>query len=276
MKNLYRFEFKRLIHSAGFWIALCTGMIISILDIVLHGIPMSKNVMDPAEMTEYILMSPVKVCENWMGATYYWNCKVLLILLPLLATMPFAYTFYKDSMDGISNSICTRISKYKYRKCKFVVTFLSGAFVNGVPFLFNYMAYLALMPSINPDPGSLSDHLGTKSAFASIYYGHVNLYIIASIFMIALFGGAMAVTALYASFYVKKIYTVYVYPCLLYVGVICFFDILELQSWEPNRLLDPSINVYRLIPFVVEFLVIMVIAIFEFFLSGKKKESVGM
>jgi hypothetical protein len=276
MKNLYRFELKRLLHSIGFWVALCTGMIISIIDIIFNGIPMSKYVVEPSEALEYTLLSPIKVCENWMGATYYWNGKILLLMLPLLATMPFAYTFYKDNVNGVYNSICTRISKKYYKRCKFVVTFLSGAFVTGFPFLFNYMAYLTLMPSINPEPGSVSDHLGTKSYFADIYYEHVNVYILVSIIMIALFGGAMAVTALYASFYVNKIYTVYVYPCLLYIGMICLCDILGIQEWEPNIFLDSSINYQRLVPFIVEFIIVMLVAIYEFFVSGRNKEGVGL
>ena len=275
MKKLLNFEMKRTLHSKGFWISLGIGVVIALFDFFTYGLAWSRELVGLDECREYILFIPVKVAENWLGGKVYWTSKALLFLLPLLSVLPFAYSFYGDMSDGMINVLCTRISKKVYMKCKYIVTFVSGMIAVIIPWLINYMLCLLVMPSINPQVASLADHIHANDSYAWLYYHHNNIYIILSIIILGLYAGVLAVSALYASFYANKIYTVYIYPYMIYIGFVCLFDLLGFKNWEPINMLDPVFSGGKLIPFIVEFVILMSISIYEFFIKSKERDNVN-
>ena len=96
--------------------------------------------------------------------------------------------------------------------------------------------------------------------------------IISLLMVIFLFSGALAVFALNVAFYSNHIFTVLLAPLVLNVFLSALFQLLNLQSWEPSNFINPAYSSPRMIPFVVETAVLLIITGWEFIYRGRQED----
>ena len=89
MKPVIKFEFYRAFRSGGFYVALLLGTALAIGDIVLF-----HNAFRDTIDTKVVM-------QTWIGTDYQFVTNSLFYaLLPILAALPYAGTYYEDIKTG--------------------------------------------------------------------------------------------------------------------------------------------------------------------------------
>ena len=80
-----------------------------------------------------------------MGDGAYYTLFVRLI--PILATIPYAITYYTDNKKGIVKNYYSRTKKINYLIAKFIAVFTTGGTAAVFPLALNVFASAAVLPS---------------------------------------------------------------------------------------------------------------------------------
>ena len=235
MKQMIKFEVKRMLRNPGFYIAMMIGLIVSAAHWIVEVLPVVRR-MDKYMSLDFALLYPPNLYNSWICEGNNMYSYLYLLILPILVTLPYAATFFSDVNDHLIEFICTRADKREYFYAKFTAVFLSGGIVSCVPLIFNISALLFTHPAV---------------------------YVAISLMVIFLFSGALAVFALNVAFYSNHIFTVLLAPLVLNVFLSALFQLLNLQSWEPSNFINPAYSSPRMIPFVVETAVLLIITGWE-------------
>ncbi|HRL57609.1 MAG TPA: hypothetical protein PK462_10175, partial [Lachnospira sp.] len=174
--------------------------------------------------------------------------------------------------DHLIEFICTRADKREYFYAKFTAVFLSGGIVSCVPLIFNILLCIAVVPVIKPQAADSTSNMVPKGSFSALLFTHPAVYVAISLMVIFLFSGALAVFALNVAFYSNHIFTVLLAPLVLNVFLSALFQLLNLQSWEPSNFINPAYSSPRMIPFVVETAVLLIITGWEFIYRGRQED----
>ena len=128
MKRIMRFEFYRAFRSRGFYIALCAGIGIAVADILLFYQAFRQEI-----STKVFL-------QAWIGTDYQFVTNGLFyILLPVIAALPYAGSYYEDLKSGYLKHILISTSRRSYYTAKAVVVFTMGAITVMIPLLIDMM-----------------------------------------------------------------------------------------------------------------------------------------
>lgn len=271
MKQMYLFEVKRMLKNPGFYIALLIGGIISIVHWVMLVIPYALK-LDKYMSMDIALKYPSNLYNNWICEGNNMYSYLYFLILPILVTLPYATTFFSDVNNNLIAFICTRTSKKQYFYAKFAAVFLSGGIVSSVPLIFNILLCMAVVPSIKPEAADSTSNMLPKGSFSTLLFSHPAVYVALSLIIIFIFGGALAAFALNIAFYSNHIFTVLLAPLVLNVFLASLFELLNLQAWEPGNFINPAYNEPRIIPFIVETAVLIIITGWEFIYRGRRED----
>lgn len=195
-----------------------------------------------------------------------------LLILPILVTLPYVATFFSDVNNHLIEFICTRADKREYFYAKFTAVFLSGGIVSCVPLIFNILLCTAVVPTIKPQAAASTSNMVPKGSFSALLFTHPAVYVAISLMVIFLFSGALAAFALNVAFYSNHIFTVLLAPLVLNVFLSALFQLLNLQSWEPSNFINPAYSSPRMIPFIVETAVLLLVTGWEFIYRGRQED----
>ncbi len=271
--NIYRFELRRAFKTPGFYLSLFIGCIIVIADWVNYGLQYALHLDEwMNDYSAYAMLYPDNVYESWIGTSDSKYAAFFFLIMPLLVVLPFAASFYKDNKNNFINYICTRVRKKDYLRAKFVSTFISGGMVVIIPLVLNFILCASVLPCILPQPADGMCHVEPKTSMSSLYFLHPELFCIISVLLIFIFAGVLAVTALYVAFYAKRIYTVLLFPFVLCLVIMSGADLLEAYVWQPMNVVNPVYDGPRIPSLMVEIIILIVIAFWEFLYRGKKQD----
>ena len=105
MKQMLKIELERAFRSSGFWLSLMIGMLISIIQYIQKVIPAVSEILLPMK---YKLAIPVCVHQTWIAMGDGWYYTLFVRLIPLLAVIPYAVTYYTDNKKGIVHNYYSR------------------------------------------------------------------------------------------------------------------------------------------------------------------------
>lgn len=271
--NIYGFELKRSFRTPGFYLSLLIGCIIAIADWINYGLQYALHQDDWMNgCIGYAMLYPNNVYESWIGASDSKYAAFFFLILPLLVVLPFASSFYKDNKNNFISYICTRVRKRDYLRAKFVATFISGGLVIVLPLILNFILCASVLPCILPQPADGMCQVEPKTSLSSLYFLHPEVFCIISVALIFIFAGVLAVTALYVAFYVKRIYSVLLYPFVLSLVIMSGADLLEAYVWQPLNVVNPVYDGPRMFPLMIEIAILLVIALWEFLYRGRKQD----
>lgn len=204
-RNL-RFELKRAFINVNFVVSILIGMLICFADIVLfissYGIT-----------TEHILI------QGWIGTNFqFFGNSLYYILLPVIACLPYAGSYFEDMQSGYEKNICVKTSKRYYLMAKNLAVALSGFVSVSLPLALDLFIMAGLYPNWKPEKLTLlCAGIIDINLFAELFNTHPALYALVFILLAGLLGSLLGLMSLAVSRWCRSFFTVTVFPFVIYI-----------------------------------------------------------
>lgn len=187
-------EMYRAFFNKGMVAALVIGSVLTCSAIVLTVLP------DIHFLVDRDGTFPPSLYNRWIGG---WGidlwAQTFFFVFPILAAMPFGWSFKTDRESGYSNQILTRTTPARYYFSKMLSVAAAGGVAVVVPMLINLLLVAFLVPAIYPNPSAIGMlTVSHTDLMGDLYFGCTELYVV--IYLIIVFVTAGFV-ACFASFF---------------------------------------------------------------------------
>ncbi len=267
MSSIYKLELCRAFKNKRFYFALCLGLLIVVLHLVLwlpNSIFANKNIINGFPTSTYF----VWICGNtisWQGYLYF-------VMLPLLATIPYGYSMFEDRKSAFMKQIITRCGKKDYYKAKFIAVFLSGGTVVIIPLIMNLLITMMFLPSFCPDPSEGLYGIGNSTMLSGLFYSHPNIYIGIYIIIDFIYAGLFASISILVSELTEHKFVVEIAPLFIYMFIDSIFGLNEKDCFQPVYFLTGSFYAIKWYAVFGGMLILAIITIGYIFLKGYRDE----
>lgn len=147
----------------------------------------------------YMGYSNVGSFANWMvcNANATLSATIFFYLLPLLASLPFAWSYCSDRITGYDAQLYSRAVRVRVFGAKGLATFFSGMVVATIPLLLNFAVLSCLLPAYAP---RFEDYtvvgIFADSLFAWLFYNVPPCYVLAFTLLDGVLAGLWALFVL--------------------------------------------------------------------------------
>lgn len=272
MKRILTIELHRAFTSHGFFLSLLLGTVIAVSHCATSIVPLALG------LDEYLsynmpMMYPGWLFTSWMGGNAQNMLAYLFFLIiPLLAALPFADSFFSDAKGGFIQSLCIRTNKHYYFAAKYTACFLSGGTAVILPLALNFGLSCMLLPSMKPEVTAFDSAIGENSSFPHLFYEHPFVYVLVYLAFIFVFSGLIATLSLLASYHVSHRFLVVIAPFFIFLFVNALFSLWGLEQWEPVNFLHPSYAGDARIPMLVETVLLCGLTGYAFIVKGAQDD----
>jgi hypothetical protein len=270
---MFKIEMSRAFNNKFFFLSIIIGSIITVSHLFQYVIPYART-LDQYVALNKPMMFPGELFSSWLGGNSY-NMQAFLyyLLIPILATIPFADSFFLDKKKGFIKNVLIRTNRSNYYISKFIVTFIVGGCAVLLPLLLNFGVASLLLPSMLPQPTSGFDFLNASSMWSNLYFSHPFIYVFSYMTIDFVFSGVVATIALAISFYVEHRFVVVISPFLLYLFTFSLFNLLGTVELEAINFLQPSFGNSSFVIILIETLLIVFSTAIIFFAKGIKDDT---
>lgn len=238
MKKMIRFELSRAFSTLGFKISILIGVLIAVSHFLIYALPYALQLDEYVQINKP-MMFPGWLYYTWLGGnTYNVQSFLYFLILPLLAALPFADSFYSDATGGYIAEISTRTNRSNYFIGKYISVFLSGAVASVFPLLLNFFMCSWVFPAMKPESAYHGSPVISSTTLGELLYSRPMLFLLIHLLMIFVMAGLFAVFALSASYYCNYQFLALISPFLLYISLVAIFGLLGMEDWQPNNFLN--------------------------------------
>ncbi len=227
MKRLLQIELKKAFSNKLFWITLALGLLIVSISAAqnigryfwsLEAKQLQKELLGEGAYNPLYPLSALY--NNWIGADYAAPMTSLYyILLPLLASLAYGWSYFTEKKSGYVKNVVTRIDKKKYYLAKYLAVFLAGGAVVAVPLLVNVLAVACVVPAYQPDMFYGMYYVMDYHYMIRLFYSMPALYVAYVLVLDFVFAGLIAVLSLALTFFVNNRFAVVLLPMLFFMWV---------------------------------------------------------
>lgn len=238
MKSMLRIECTRAFRNKSFWVVMAFGAVLALWHFLQVVIPTSHYIIPHYARGD--IGYPASVFYVWMPYRVECFATVLLFyLLPLMATLPFASSYYTDRKTGYLKNILTRTKRKNYFCSKYLAVFLSGGTTVAFPLLFNLALTALLIPSVRPRVGVGSFILGQHVLWSELFSSHPYLYCFLYVAVDFVAAGLLAVLAVALSDLIGNRFAILLAPLLIYLfaNYLCMW--MNQYGCSPMNFLSP-------------------------------------
>ena len=268
MKNILKIELKRAFTGSCFIIALLIGVAISISHFIMDVLTYSRteDLSKPMGIVSGLLAA-------WMGGnSYNFQGYLFFLILPILAVMPYVYSYHQDKKYGMIKNMITRTNPVHYYTSKWIAVFLSAGTVIVLPLILNILLFTTVLPSHKPQIAAGIFSVGNKSLFAEIFINDPLLYIILFFIIIFIYSGLIANIGLIVEFFTDYLFVVLLFPFLLYIFSSAVLEMFILEAFAPNYFLKPSFGSGNILIIIFEGILLFLITFIPFVVHGRKRK----
>lgn len=274
MIQQFKTEWERMINGRMFWLSIFVGCIIALIQIVAEVFPCASHVL---EFYSGKWGEPRSLYKFWMGMNYASPYKeVFLTVLPILAMMPHALSYYVDCKSGYVKNVYTRTRKINYLSAKYIVTFVSGGIAVVIPYLLNLLISACMLPALNPIRNGQFDT--ASGLFQELLYSKPLVFIGVFLVINFMYAGIFATVVLAFTCIVDNIFLISMTPFIVWYAFVIIRECLLAKGIEfnidPIRIIDMSqptvIKGYELIG---TFLIVAVPTFIMYFMNGVKSDA---
>ena len=273
MKRFLNIEFNRVVKSYGFLASVALGVFLGLGQYYFEVLKM-RQYLDVYLREELSMLVPHSVFYKWIGGEgYTFQHYMLMICLPIIASMPWASSTYADRKETITNNMWTRGKKRDYLLSKYIVNFLIGGTCCLLPFVINIVLTAATLPSLVPEVATGGYSIKTGSMFAELFYTRPYTYVFLYMIVIFAFCGLFATTALSSGEWGNNSFTIILFPLILHLFMYEVCSPIKWQRIAPYHFLDPSQSApdTKLWIIMIEAFVMIVFSTLSFY-KGLKRE----
>lgn len=234
MKRLFWVEWKRSFRSTGCKIGIISGIALAVAQAVQYFIYVTVI----GQEGRALLLT-----ESYLGEdlVFVWH-ELYCWLVPIIAALPFASSYYRDAETEYLNQLITRKSRGAVYSVRYIVTFLSGMCIVMLPLVINLILMAVYLPVGTPKPYHLVSVIGQTAIMGELHYTNPLLYTMLFWIINALFGGMFACVSLTMGLFIKNSFYIVIIPSFVYV----FGDLLAKQNdyarWSVLCMIDEAQN----------------------------------
>ncbi|WP_242272220.1 hypothetical protein [Bacillus cereus group sp. BfR-BA-01310] len=175
---------------------------------------------------------------------------VYLLLMPVIASLPFSTSYNSDKSDGFKAFISNDVSIFSYSFTKYIATFFCGGFLYTLPFILSLLFCKLTIPNGEPTAGT--GMINDNGMFAELYYSSPLTYISIYIGINFLFAGLMALLGLAASTWSQKDYMAILFPfAVTSIPYVLINTIFPTIGGAPIHLYDPKQPLQGMSPYIL-------------------------
>lgn len=212
--RVFKIELWKAFHNKGFLVACLMGVVIEVLNLgynIWYVGYVTNGSLEGADIG-----AGFALFLRWVSADgYTLSYTLFLILFPLIAIMPFGWSFFSERKNGYQNQMLCRRNKVQYFTAKYAAIFLSGAGIIALILIVNLLLNAMVLPARAPEPDMIST-VSAGEMFSMLYYTHPWSYCWIWIGISSLWGGMIASTSMLTAFIFKRNIYVLVVPFVLY------------------------------------------------------------
>lgn len=263
-----KFELKQSFRTPQFKLAILIELALVILHFILRDIGLFITYTSLESFDTY-MQYPKSSFEAWIAMDYRFYMYIILLICPIIAALPYSMSMYTHIRGSVGKNVLIRVGKTEYLKNKFLAVFINGGTTVCIPLIVDLLLCMALFPSINPEAPS-QPILVAHSSFSRIYYNYPLLYCLIELLMIFIFSGIWAVLALACTKYVKYKYTILIVGIIINLFLSVMADFLYKRSIAPTSFLAGYYSKPRVLPFIIEAAIFMVVIVFDYLFLGAR------
>ena len=240
MKEQIRIEAERMLRSRLLYVSLIIGCAIALVQFAAEVWPAAANPLK--YYGGYYDSYPYTVFSKWIGGSSMSPYALTYrIILPMIATMPYALTYHMDIKSGYVKNVYSRTRRINYLAAKYIVTFISAGCVAVIPYLLNLYATSCVLPSLTPVKNGTFP-IRAICMFQETYYSHPYGYIALYMLIYFLYAGIFASVALAAARLVENVFLLTLVPFIIYYGLGMTSSYLTWIEWirvtSPVKMMD--------------------------------------
>lgn len=272
MWQMLKMEFKRSFRTK-FLIALLVEIALVVSNVILEMLPEAKFM----GTSRYWLKndSPYSAFGWWIGGTpFYLQQYLYFFLMPVIAAIPCADSFFSDLKSGYIKNILVRTKKIKYYGAKYLVVFIVSGLTVVIPMLLSFGITAMIFPTILPEPTLAKFPVSATHMWSVLYYTRPFLYTLGYMAIDFIYGGLFAAVALTMTYYLEYRFVVLVSPFLLALFMNSVLNLFNLQSCSPLSFISPGADCSTTFMIVTcEALFLLLITMGIFFGKGLRKDT---
>ena len=214
----YTVEIKRAFFYKKMLIALLSGFVIAIWNFIQYGLKYSRDIDEVIniEINKGMKVYPTSAFMSWMGAnTINIQGFVYCLIIPLLAAIPYAKSYYEDRKSGYLKNIVKRGEYKEYLKAKMLSVFLTAGVVTILPMILNLMLNLMVLPGIRPEITSNRYMMRAGGMMAELFYTNVYIYYAIYFLIDFVYVGVLTLSALVVSTFAKSGFIAGITPIII-------------------------------------------------------------
>ena len=226
MSGVLKIELRKAFGNKLFLLTLVVGIVIAsisanqniqlYLDAVAHN-AYRKEITDVLFNPMYPAFSPY---TYWIGGDYqYPMTSLFYLLLPLMASLAFGWSFFMEKKSGYIKNVVTRTKKIHYFLAIYIAVFLSGGAVIAIPLVINFLTVACFIPAYQPDIYYSIYYSMGYHFLSELFYSSPLVYVIYVMALDFVFSGLIATASLTLTFFVRNRFAVVLLPFLLLLGI---------------------------------------------------------
>ena len=227
MSGVLKIELRKAFGNKLFLLTLAVGIVIAsisayqniqlYLDAVAHNAYRKEVLPDILFNPMYPAFSPY---TYWIGGEYqYPMTSLFYLLLPLMASLAFGWSFFMEKKSGYIKNIVTRTKKTHYFLAKYIAVFLSGGAVIAIPLVINFLTVACFIPAYQPDIYYSIYYSMGYHFLSELFYSSPLVYVIYVMALDFVFSGLIATASMALTFFVRNRFAVVLLPFLLLLGI---------------------------------------------------------
>ncbi len=181
MKRTIKAELWKALHNPMFYIAVAAGLAISMGNVLRSAerIQYFHSKIQALDISSTISRNPIgySLFIQWLpvartSSSHY----IFSFIWPILAAMPFGWSYFQERRNGVYNQIVTRSGRQVYFVSKFIGVFVSGGLAVALPAFFDLLANAMICPYVLPNPNIPINIISDGWFLSELYYTNPWLY----------------------------------------------------------------------------------------------------
>lgn len=245
-RRLVRMECRKAFRNKFFYTALAAGMLFAFMS----GMYQISLYYDVLEELEFIGGDPMvgafSLYNRWLGAdNISLGSTFFFYLLPLLAAVPYGWSYAVEQKSGYVCNVAVRGGKWKYFLAKYIAMFLSGGLTVLIPLACSLAAVACFVPATRPSYFYVN-YLAVPhgNLWSGLFYRAPLVFTLLHILLAFVFAGLFADLCFSISLYIKNQFAVVLLPFFAVYGLDYSYTLWgRMTNWEisPLRFLSAGI-----------------------------------
>lgn len=195
MINCIRVELKKAINNRMLYLSLLIGLVICMMDVF-------QNAEAVARLTDVLANSDNSINKTtegfslfvrWIAVNgYTFGNYVFFFVWPILAAIPYGWSYAEERKSGVYNQIVSRVGKKTYYFAKYVALFVSGGLAVSIPVLINLLINALVCPYCVPNVVTSLTSVSNGYFLSELYYSRPWIFGILWCFVEFLWGGVVS------------------------------------------------------------------------------------